>query len=113
MNTFLIPLLGITLHALTWGPHALVVSKNCEKGPSSCVALKNLPQATAELNDMNDGGRNPGVPICRRLKGSVVLGQTPQGDQQSFCRFTDESYISLASLYAETLRRTNLHKNNE
>lgn len=40
------------------------------------------------------GGKNPGSVRCKKyLGGVVVIGRDSKGNQQSFCHFTDDSYL--------------------
>lgn len=44
------------------------------------------------------GGANPGTDICLQLEGTLARGVT--GDtEEYFCKFSDDSMVSLGSLY--------------
>lgn len=43
------------------------------------------------------GGKNPASVRCKTLmNGKVLIGQSSKGHQQSFCSFSDHSYLMLS-----------------
>lgn len=78
----------------------LTISKNCKTKKSlSCKAYSAfLKRNTVKLNSKDRvGGVNPGSIKCRGLGGTVVIG-TRNRNENSFCRFDDDSYIDCGSL---------------
>ena len=73
----------------------VMVNASCFIKP--CVALnqEKLNKFKELENGQLTGGKNPAAVRCKMLlKGIVVFGTTSEGDQQSFCYFSeDQSYI--------------------
>ena len=70
---------------------------------STCLALQALSKAsTKDLPKMpKHGGRNPGAALCKySAKGKVFIAYDENRNQQSFCRFTDNSYTTSGSFLA-------------
>ena len=94
------------VHFIEIPVEALTISKNCRRELQShqswnCDAHRALRKATMRGVRIPTGlGTNPGIPICRRVGGTVVIGTTAQGDQNAFCRFGDGSLVDTGSLHA-------------
>lgn len=81
----------------------LVLSANCqqENGSLSCEAYSALTKLSSSREPLKHsrGGANPGAVLCaRKLGGKVVIGVDEKGNQQSFCLFSDQSYVSSGSI---------------
>ncbi len=73
---------------------SLTVNKSCRD--KKCIAYKmgqefrNAPLSPADKL----GGKNPMAVRCKKLmKGSLVIGNDPAGHEQSFCTFSDDSFL--------------------
>lgn len=50
-------------------------------------------------NDLLSGGKNPGSVLCKEsVKGKVYILKNAKGDENSFCRFADGSFVATATL---------------
>ena len=79
----------------------LTISKNCLKnGKFNCLAYQTIKKASLKaIEDQLFGGMNPGSKICSdQLRGTVVLGKDDKGNENSFCKFSDESIIDNGTL---------------
>lgn len=78
----------------------LLVTPECFEKKKKCQALKKLDEAKLSLLSEEDrqGGKNPGAQICKKLGGKVFIARDPEGNQNSFCRFKDDSLIGNGSL---------------
>ncbi len=80
------------------------ISQNClrkKQKKYNCIAFKKIKESTRQGIDQKyfKGGANPGAVICRRkLKGTVVLGYDANKNQNTFCKFKDNSYLSSGTI---------------
>ena len=72
------------------------VNRSCSN--KDCLAFKkylstkNMP---VKQNDLY-GGKNPLAVKCKKImKGKVLIGVNRNGGEQSFCLFSDDSYLKL------------------
>jgi hypothetical protein len=78
-----------------------LVTKSC--GASSgnpCAAIGKAKQASQKgIDDISVGGANPGALICKdKLGGTNVLGFDKFNNEQSFCKFSDQSMVDNGSI---------------
>jgi hypothetical protein len=76
-----------------------LISSGClTEAGKTCQALhvmNNRVQA-----DSGPGGTNPGSGVCQqRLQGQVFVARDQAGNEQSFCRFADGSFLSSDGLW--------------
>ena len=89
------------MYNFTWDrKDRISVSESCDpSNRNSCIALKKLKYASIEKARQElINGTNPGVIICRLLKGESVLGYDKEGNQNSFCKFSDNSMVDSGTL---------------
>ncbi len=68
-----------------------IVSMHCADA-GGCIALKMAKKKYKAPN--SNGGKNPSSVKCTKgLRGMVVLGRDLEGNNQSFCKFSDGSYL--------------------
>jgi hypothetical protein len=74
--------------------------KECHNNPN-CMALKILKIVKLDSINRSDKqfGKNLGAVLCKKLSGKVVLGINTQGNQNTFCLFSDNSFVSSGSIY--------------
>jgi hypothetical protein len=74
----------------------ITVNRGCSN--KSCLAYKKyyeFKEKKVSLSDL-DGGKNPKAVKCKTLmKGKVLIGQDEHKAEQSFCVFSDDSYLKL------------------
>lgn len=73
---------------------SLIVNKSCRD--KKCLAYKMGQKFRNAPLDLTDklGGKNPMAVRCKKfMKGSVVIGNDPAGNEQSFCTFSDDSFL--------------------
>ncbi len=72
---------------------SFLVNRSCEKKCEAYkLALKHKDQQVLPQDRM--GGKNPSSVKCTKyMGGDVVIGQDSAGNQQSFCLFSDKSYL--------------------
>jgi hypothetical protein len=72
----------------------LKVNRGCLE--KKCLALergRKFRTSKVSKKDL-DGGKNPHAVKCKTLLGGeVVIGLDRRGNQQSFCQFSDQSYL--------------------
>jgi len=71
-----------------------LVSKGCKE--KKCQALlKALQFKNAQLPvELLQGGKNPSSVKCKQLMGGqVLIGLDEKGNEQSACRFSDDSFL--------------------
>lgn len=71
-----------------------IVNRKCAK--IGCMALKKARKFKDQQpsNDLLVGGKNPQAVKCKSLmEGEVVIALDGKGNEQSFCRFKDDSYL--------------------
>lgn len=71
-----------------------LVNRGCLK--KECLALKNGRQYKDHSPSPQElsGGKNPAAVKCKTvMSGTVVIGTDGEGHQQSFCVFSDQSYL--------------------
>jgi putative hemolysin len=80
----------------------LTLSASCEQKDHSlrCRAFEAWPTVTWKGvdHDALRGGANPGAVLCARRLGTLVIGTTANGSEQSFCRFDDGSMLGTGSI---------------
>lgn len=78
----------------------LLVSLNCLKNAKlKCKAYDALFSKSALTEQLETPVLgNPGHAICKSLKGEFVLGIDIHHNQNSFCRFSDGSYVDHGTL---------------
>jgi hypothetical protein len=79
----------------------IAVSSHCRLSDrNSCMALKKLDKASmGEVKSIGKGSSaNPGTRICKFLEGRVVIGHDSEGNENSFCKFQDQSLIDCGTL---------------
>ena len=65
---------------------------------TECLALKAMKKKVKA--ESGPGGTNPGSAVCQKHhKGSVFIAQDEKANQVAFCRFSDESFLSLDGLW--------------
>jgi sigma54-dependent transcription regulator len=69
------------------------VNKNCSD--LKCMALKASKHNLTPVKSQDLlGGKNPRAVQCKKqLKGEVVIALDRNGNQQSLCHFSDDSYL--------------------
>jgi hypothetical protein len=74
-----------------------LINRSCIKGDCQAyLAFKNNGIINEKIN--LSFGKNPGSVWCsKKLKGTVLIGVNDFGDQQSFCQFQDNSFISTSA----------------
>lgn len=72
---------------------SFIVNRSClQKCQAYKQALKHKDQQVSPQDRV--GGKNPSSVKCTKyLGGDVVFGSDDGGNQQSFCLFTDKSYL--------------------
>lgn len=81
-----------------------LISAHCTKEDSACEALEifnNPPKINFYKGELK-GGKNPGSVICKKYNAKVIIAKDLIDNQQSFCKFKDESMLStgvLSTLY--------------
>lgn len=80
----------------------LLVSKSCEQKKCHAIKiLKTLSFKKLSPNKFTDG-KNPGAVLCHELKNTqVIFLRDLNGNDNSFCLFSDKSIISSGSLELE------------
>lgn len=71
------------------------------RGWVSARCLKENCEAKSKLKSpslSNLAGQNPSAMVCHDLKQQVVILKDPQNNEQSFCRFKDQSLIDTNAL---------------
>jgi putative hemolysin len=79
----------------------IAVSSHCLLNrENSCLALKKLSEASLKKAQLKrkESSANPGTLICEDLGGRVIIGRDSNGDENSFCKFKDQSLIDCGSL---------------
>lgn len=79
----------------------IAVSSHCRiDDRNSCDALKQFDKAIKTKMKSNSIGTSasPGVIMCEGLGGDVVIGQDTEGNENSFCKFKDQSLIDCGTL---------------
>lgn len=79
----------------------LTLSKNCQSGVGlRCAAYTAFLRKSNVALTQEDliGGKNPGSVKCRRLGGTVVIGKDSRQNENSFCKFEDNSFVECGSL---------------
>ena len=77
------------------------VSSHCQRSAkSSCLALQKLDAASMRNVQAKGHGSsaNPGTLICENLGGRVIIGRDSSGNENSFCKFKDQSLIDCGTL---------------
>lgn len=72
----------------------LVVNQSC--ADKKCLAYKKGIQFKSATvpNELLHGGKNPQAVKCKALLGGkVLIGRDPLNNEQSFCVFSDDSYL--------------------
>lgn len=78
--------------------NGLIVNKNCK---DSCEALVKGKEAgkIQVPSDLLTGGKNPAAVKCKHfMEGTVIIGVDKEGNEQSFCKFSDGSYLNNSSI---------------
>lgn len=85
--------------------HHFWISKSCLKNRTTCTALIQLKKLrNLKLHSSNEkildnaGGANPAASVCLFLEGKVRWTYDADGNQNSFCLFSDGSVISAGTL---------------
>lgn len=71
-----------------------VVNKKCAK--VGCMALKKARKFKGQQasNELLVGGKNPQAVKCKSMMGGeVIIATDGKGNEQSFCRFKDDSFL--------------------
>jgi hypothetical protein len=79
----------------------IAVSSHCRLNDrNSCIALKKLDKASkVQVKTIGQGSTaSPGTGSCKFLEGKVVIGQDSEGNENSFCKFQDQSLIDCGTL---------------
>ncbi len=77
----------------------ILINESCKK---KCLAYKSLSALSFKSIQSSDleGGKNPGAVLCKKILSSQVLYlKDLNGNENSFCLFSDQSIISNGSLY--------------
>lgn len=74
------------------------ISENCQ---GDCMALSSIKELDAKklasIKDKLFGGRQPGLMLCLyAFKASFKTFKDQEGNEQTYCYFKDQSYISTA-----------------
>lgn len=95
MNTFAVEIYNFGEMKIAFAEKdGFIVNKKCAK--VGCMALKKGKQYKDKLpaNMVLVGGKNPMAVRCKELmKGEVIIAVDSKGNEQSFCRFKDDSYL--------------------
>lgn len=71
-----------------------IVNRSCVDQKCMALSLAKKFQDNHVSPGLLAGGKNPGAVKCKELlKGKVIIGKNKKGDEQSFCFFSDESYL--------------------
>lgn len=89
---------GKVLHLDTFEKDRLLISKKCAK---KCKAYKAWQSAAKIKKIETYGGQNPGSVICKSVGGVSVLAIDQDKNQNSFCKFNDDSVVDNGSLSAK------------
>ena len=88
-------------HTFSTNKEKRITINNVCKTNKKCMALttlKSLSMSAVAATDLS-GGANPGPILCeQQAKGKVVMGLDPNGNQNSFCIFSDGSIIDNGTL---------------
>ena len=79
-----------------------LISKGCEELQEKCLAYKNLKKKSdVHLSEEErSGGKNPGAVMCsNKLKGEVLVLLDSNRNENSFCKFSDGSLLSVNALF--------------
>jgi putative hemolysin len=75
----------------------LILSISCLEKP--CLAKKNLQKISFDqYRKAKKGSGNPSSYFCEIIEGKVVIGKTQEGNEISYCKFSDNSFIEGGSL---------------
>ena len=68
-------------------------------------AVIGLSDDITEKGELNiRGGKNPGAALCKAVHhGVVIIGSDEKGNKNSFCKFSDQSFIASSSLLSSYL----------
>lgn len=75
-----------------------IVNKSCGE---SCKALVNAKESGSKQvpSELLVGGKNPAAVRCKHfMEGTVIIGVDKEGNEQSFCKFSDGSYLNNSSI---------------
>lgn len=79
-----------------------LISKGCVELQEKCLAYKNLKKKSdVHLSEEERaGGKNPGAVVCsNKLNGEVLVLTDSAHNENSFCKFSDGSLLSVSALY--------------
>ena len=87
-----------------------LVNRHCHQlvqKSKKCLAQESVKHASMKSisSEWRQNTSNPGVLICLQLKGSLRIGKDSQGNENSFCEFSDHSRIDCGSLVRAALQR--------
>lgn len=74
--------------------NGFTVNRDCNS--EQCMAIKKAQEhySTPLSNELLVGGKNPNSVRCKHLMhGKVIIGLDMDGNEQSFCHFSDGSYL--------------------
>ena len=78
--------------------YCLISSPCLSTGKTECQALKAMKNKIQA--DTGPGGTNPGSGVCQKShQGSVFVARDEKGNEVAFCRFKDDSFLSLDGLW--------------
>lgn len=101
-QSFQMKIEGRTVEFMRMPEKHLTISRNCVKKELTpqCEAYSAYQKAASQVlaPTAKRGGRNPGAVLCGKIGGKVVVAVDESGNQQSFCAFQDQSYVSTGSL---------------
>jgi hypothetical protein len=86
-------------------------SKDCGQDVKKlkCIAIDKLTSKKSMGQDVKFSDQNPGALICEHLEGKVVIGTDSSRNQNSFCKFNDNSMIDNGSLTYQFIVRAHKH----
>ena len=90
------------LHTIQVPKAGWILNSDCDK----CKALEGARIASLKSikKEARSGGKNPGSLICASFeKTEIFLALDKFGNQMTFCRFSDQSFISNESLLRAAL----------
>jgi hypothetical protein len=91
-----------------YAEHDLRVSASCRQpnGQVACDAVRFMRNGSpVEIaRRFLDGRQSPGVKVCMRLNQPVLVARSPEGSEDSYCRFPDGSLASTGALERFSMR---------
>lgn len=80
----------------------ITVSENCVLYDKlkNCMASSAITKVNVSSLSIKSTGTNPGARLCtEQLSGKVVWSVDAVGNEKTFCKFNDETFVATASLF--------------